>query len=138
MGLAGCYKFSDHMKYYAGLVIAYLTCDQRCAFSENTTESFVKLSCHAPQQKTIFLSLIQFLARLQLCNSSATRKIQESRQFAVCDILLILSQLMQFLQIALLDSFLHCFLGSATAIHPIIPNTSFICPLSNRVSKLTT
>ena len=37
MGLAGCYKFSDHMKYYAGLVIAYLTCDQRCAFSENTT-----------------------------------------------------------------------------------------------------
>ena len=25
------------MKYYAGLVIAYLSCDQRCAFSENTT-----------------------------------------------------------------------------------------------------
>ena len=25
------------MKYYAGLVLAYLTCDQRCAFSENTT-----------------------------------------------------------------------------------------------------
>ena len=23
------------MKYYAGLVIAYLTCDQRCAFSED-------------------------------------------------------------------------------------------------------
>ena len=35
----GCYEFSDHMEYCAGLVIglAYLTCDQRCAFSENTT-----------------------------------------------------------------------------------------------------
>ena len=39
MGLAGCYELSDHMEYCAGLVIglAYLTCDQRCAFSENTT-----------------------------------------------------------------------------------------------------
>ena len=29
---------SSHiMEYCAGLVKAYLTCDQRCAFSENTT-----------------------------------------------------------------------------------------------------
>ena len=28
-------EFSDHVEYCAGLVKAYLTCDQRCAFSEN-------------------------------------------------------------------------------------------------------
>ena len=37
MGLTGCYEFSDRKEYCAGLVITNLTCDQRCAFSENTT-----------------------------------------------------------------------------------------------------
>ena len=39
MGLAGCYEFSDHMEYSDGLVIGCLHSDQRCAFSENTTDT---------------------------------------------------------------------------------------------------
>ena len=38
-------SFSDHMEYCGCLVITYLTCDQRCAFSENTTGTSFKESC---------------------------------------------------------------------------------------------
>ena len=36
-GLVGCCELSDHMEYCAGLVVAFITRDQRSAFSENTT-----------------------------------------------------------------------------------------------------
>ncbi len=36
-GKVGCCELLDHMEYCVGLVVAFITCDQRSAFSENTT-----------------------------------------------------------------------------------------------------
>ena len=37
MVLVGCFKFSDRLECCAALVVVCVACDQRFAFSENTT-----------------------------------------------------------------------------------------------------